>query len=680
MPSVIPVLSDRAICMCPHGGRLQFMVTHRMADGADGQVLTLPDYTSAMIVGCALPPVSGGPCMKVAFAQDPLGRAMTVRGQQVVTNTVIAFSDKGWPILVMHPGMSGVSIMYTPSIRLQRQAQFAQASVKKHQVGGSGDGAQATSSAVGSGPAPKPSSQTPWKDVTAAYWGSPYLRRGEAARLRGHTVGFGDGTAASFLVYRYDPDGGHAFVTRLSGSVAKNRAEAEWTFEYEGDVDDLPDMVDGDESYDPPEYYFELKVGGKSARSGLIEFVDSIEIELPEEDKETFADLDFVAHFADGTSLRGRFENGRVELRDIPPGKVHWELLPREKRIELVAWGQDIVHRDEQVALRAETVGFDDGTAATLKIFAYREEGDHELVGELAAAVERDRVAAVWPFAYHGDVADLPDPIGREGDVYVPIRYFFDIDVDGRVGRSGMLEFRDWMTIELVDGDGQPRAYEPFIARFTDGSERRFRLDGQGRARLDNIPPGRVYLEKPGSEEAHEPVPEPRLVLTRLGIEFEQRSVSSCQDVQRAGFTYKAKGTMHHYYKTASGEDTSTTVKGYRSTLAIEQPDGSVLEFDCIERANGFVHVPPGTYTATLTPRKSHPNNQEIHVVGNVFIHVSNHPCQLDGCIAPGTEEWDGYGVKHSAAALTQIIDALGGWEVGQQFEMIVRGTNNGRG
>ena len=190
-----------------------------------------------------------------------------------------------------------------------------------------------------------------------------------------------------------------------------------------------------------------------------------------------------------------------------------------------------------------------------------------------------------------------------------------------------------------------------------------------------NSPPGKVHQDQVDTEEDREPEERPRLILTRRGIEFEQHSVGSCNDRQRAGFAYFAKGGMQHYYRTTKGEGASTIVKGYRSILAVEQPDGAVLEFDCIERANGFVHVRPGTYAATLTPRASRPSNQEVHVTGNVFIHASNHPCQLDGCIAPGTEEWHGYGVKDSSAALREIIEALGGWQQGRCFEMEVRGT-----
>lgn len=112
----IPVLSDSAICMCSHGGQLKFIVTHFKADGADSQVLTISDYSNAMIVGCVLPPIAGGPCLKVLTAIDPLGQAMKVNGNAVVTQAVISMTANGWPILVVYPGRSAISINPVPAI------------------------------------------------------------------------------------------------------------------------------------------------------------------------------------------------------------------------------------------------------------------------------------------------------------------------------------------------------------------------------------------------------------------------------------------------------------------------------------------------------------------------------------------------------------------------------------
>ena len=177
----------------------------------------------------------------------------------------------------------------------------------------------------------------------------------------------------------------------------------------------------------------------------------------------------------------------------------------------------------------------------------------------------------------------------------------------------------------------------------------------------------------------------PKLVLTRTGIDFEQNGVKRYSEVERAGFTYVIKDGKHYYYSTEKGENSKKVVKGYRSKLTVEYEDGTSEEFDCIERANGFKHIKPGTYTVIMTPRNRYRSNEELHIIegrnnNNVFIHAAPYPCYLDGCIAPGSEVWEGYGVKNSRGALINLIKAMGGWDPGKRFTLEVKGEGTTAG
>jgi hypothetical protein len=325
---MIQILSDKAICMCPHGGQLQFMPTHMKADGMDGQALTMQDYTNAFIVGCAMPPPPAGvsPCLKVLLAIDPMGQAMKVNGSNVVTQMVVSFTDKGWPIIVVSPGMSAMSINIDPSLPSFRKAEFAQASAQKQSGLGIGAGTKGSSSLK------------LYKDVIMAHWLGDYARRKESLMLTGRTIGFGDGTPATLLVYQYDLGGNHAFKKQLTGSVKNNEVEVGWKFDYPDDVKKIPNKLDGGEDYAAPEYFFDLKVGGKSARSGLIEFRDWFEIELVDKDNKPIAGELYRITFADGKPIEGRLdEKGVARLKDINPGscqitfpnldKGAWEMI-----------------------------------------------------------------------------------------------------------------------------------------------------------------------------------------------------------------------------------------------------------------------------------------------------------------------------------------------------------------
>ena len=341
---MIKFLSDKAVCMCPHGGKLQFISTHMKADGMDGSALTIQDYQNAMIVGCTMPPPPAGvsPCLKVAAAIDPMGQAMKINGINAVTEMVQSFTDKGWPIIVVYPGMSAMSINIDPSAPSFKKAEFAQASAQKQsglgigQVGGAGPGTQ------------------PWKDVISAFWRSDYLRREQTAILAGTTVGYGDGTSATLLIYEFDLEGNHEYVDRTSGTVKQDQVEVEWVFDYRKDVAGLPSVLEGAEFYSAPSYFFELKVAGKSATSGLIEFRDYTEVELTDEDNKPRAYAEYTAQFADGSQLQGVSDSAAIIcLEDIPPGNVHWQFVPQAVtvHIRLNINPEELEHQEDRFKL-----------------------------------------------------------------------------------------------------------------------------------------------------------------------------------------------------------------------------------------------------------------------------------------------------------------------------------------
>jgi hypothetical protein len=68
------------------------------------EILTLPSFQGAKIINCSNPPVAGGPCTSVVSAKDITTRDITINGEQIVTEAIIAFSDRGAPIVVVSTG------------------------------------------------------------------------------------------------------------------------------------------------------------------------------------------------------------------------------------------------------------------------------------------------------------------------------------------------------------------------------------------------------------------------------------------------------------------------------------------------------------------------------------------------------------------------------------------------
>ena len=57
--------------------------------------------------------------------------------------------------------------------------------------------------------------------------------------------------------------------------------------------------------------------------------------------------------------------------------------------------------------------------------------------------------------------------------------------------------FKDWIEIRLKSADGKPKPDEKYKITFADGTERDGNLDGEGVARIEDIPPGPYRVDFP---------------------------------------------------------------------------------------------------------------------------------------------------------------------------------------
>ena len=75
------------------------------------------------------------------------------------------------------------------------------------------------------------------------------------------------------------------------------------------------------------------------------------------------------------------------------------------------------------------------------------------------------------------------------------------MDVLGVTADSGRLGFKDWVDVELVDGDNRPMGGERYVLTLPDGTEREGKLGEEGRATEKDVPPGRISVRFPDAEE-----------------------------------------------------------------------------------------------------------------------------------------------------------------------------------
>lgn len=168
----------------------------------------------------------------------------------------------------------------------------------------------------------------PVVEITNARWSEQTARRGDLLTLEADVTGAADGTEAEILVWEHDEEGAHEPVTKFPVLVQGGKVEAEWEFEYVGDVADVPTDEEAEGGYQAPEFVFRVQVQGIQAESNRLAFIDTLNVSIVDaESGAPYADQKVTAHLADGSTRDGSLDaEGHLLDEDVPPGPVRLEL------------------------------------------------------------------------------------------------------------------------------------------------------------------------------------------------------------------------------------------------------------------------------------------------------------------------------------------------------------------
>jgi len=166
--------------------------------------------------------------------------------------------------------------------------------------------------------------------VSNMRWDRKEARRGDRVKMTADVEGLPDDIEVMLLVYEFDRDGAHDFVTKFPARVQGGRIEAEWEFEYHEDTDEIPtdeEMRKTGGAYRPPEYFWTVEAGGtefgRDGESGLLEFKDWVEVRFSDAAGKPITDRTLRVRLPDGSERSAKTDaQGSVRLEDVPPGKI----------------------------------------------------------------------------------------------------------------------------------------------------------------------------------------------------------------------------------------------------------------------------------------------------------------------------------------------------------------------
>jgi hypothetical protein len=171
--------------------------------------------------------------------------------------------------------------------------------------------------------------------------------------------------------------------------------------------------------------------------------------------------------------------------------------------VSSIKWSAAEARRGDVLTLSADISGLPNGSEVLLVIYEFDQDKVHDKITELPATVNEGKVEVKWEYEYHEDTDEIPSQEEMEeyGRSYNPPEYFFTVKCGNNEyateQESGLLKFKDHVEIELVNQDGAPVPNEDYVLHLPDGTTRDGKLDEQGKAVVNDVPPGRYRVEFP---------------------------------------------------------------------------------------------------------------------------------------------------------------------------------------
>jgi hypothetical protein len=172
-------------------------------------------------------------------------------------------------------------------------------------------------------------------------------------------------------------------------------------------------------------------------------------------------------------------------------------IVPPIKVTDL-SWSANEARRGDVLTLKASVENLPDAAQVKIIIYEYDQDGAHDKITEIPATVQSKKIELQWAYEYHEDTDEIPseEEMQRYGKNYNPPEYFFTVRVDkqefGRKQESGLLEFKDWVEIKLLDDQGKAMGGVDYTLTLPDGTQRQGTLDENGYAREEDVPPGQI--------------------------------------------------------------------------------------------------------------------------------------------------------------------------------------------
>ena len=170
--------------------------------------------------------------------------------------------------------------------------------------------------------------------------------------------------------------------------------------------------------------------------------------------------------------------------------------------VKSAKWSKDKARHGDEVKMQVETAGIEDNTPADLEVWMRDgNRADKMIVAKTDQPVKGGKIECDWTYEYEEEeVEEEKEETKIKGGFSSP-KFYFIVKVNGVTARSTLLDYKDYVEIELKTPDGEPAKEEKYQLFLANGDVRNGTLDSNGHAKEEKIPPGKCWVKFPDSGE-----------------------------------------------------------------------------------------------------------------------------------------------------------------------------------
>jgi len=201
----------------------------------------------------------------------------------------------------------------------------------------------------------------------------------------------------------------------------------------------------------------------------------------------------YTVKYPGGQKVSGNLAGGIKT--NVPKSGDHEIAL---RTITRATWSATKARNGEKVTMTAEGIGFEDDDKATFLVWKKDFSRPDKLLARFPdVALSGQKAEQDWTYEYTEDDDYANNPAPR----YSSPKFYFTVAIGNLHARSGNLDYKDFVEIKLKGGDGNPAKGADYKLYTSSGEIRTGKLDDNGYAKEENVPPGPTSVTFPGQSD-----------------------------------------------------------------------------------------------------------------------------------------------------------------------------------